>query len=201
METDEKQGKPGKYGHDSSVEEFVKHLEELDVGARARLRRNAGMKLEESRNVLGLFYRLLSPIVPERNQWAYFLVATLYPIAESGHSDNFGATLRMAQNENNSAGLDRRVETLLDSDQEQLIFRLRQAVQFAKSNRVPVNWRQLLLDLLQWEHPTRYVQRKWAEAYFGEARGKGTSNDKDGDSKRNGKTGLRPNKKQLTKET
>lgn len=162
---------PGKSARDvSPVDEFVRRLEGLDVGAKARLRRNAGLKLEESRDVFGIFYRLLPPGVPERNQWAYFLVATLYPIAESGHNGNFGATLRKAQSENNSAGLDRRVETLLDSDSEQLAFRLRQAVRFAKSNRVPVNWRQLLLDLLQWEHPSRYVQRRWAEAYFGETR-------------------------------
>ncbi len=160
-----------KQGHDMSpAAEFVARLAELDVGARARLRRNAGTRLEESHNVLGLFYRLLPHGVPERSQWAYFLVATLYPVAESGHTGNLGAILRLAQNENNSSGLDRRVETLLDSDTEQLVFRLRQAVQFAKSNRVPVNWQQLLTDLLQWEHHSRHVQRKWAESYFGETR-------------------------------
>lgn len=194
METVEKEEVQGKSAREASpADEFVKRLAGLDVGARARLRRNAGLKLEESRDVFGVFYRLLPPGVPERNQWAYFLVATLYPIAESGHNDNFGATLRKAQSENNSAGLDRRIETLLDSDPEQLAFRLRQAVRFARSNRVPVNWRQLLLDLLQWEYPSRHVQRKWAEAYFGEVRRKSSDNP--------GQTGDKPNGNTATTST
>ena len=101
-------------------------------------------------------------------QEAYFLVATLYPLAESGSHRNLGATLRAARTAGNSPGIDRRMEVLLEADVEQLPFRLRQAVRFAQSNRVPVNWRQLLRDVLWWEHPDRFVQRQWAEAYFGE---------------------------------
>lgn len=151
----------------SPVEEFIRRLEQLDVGARARLRRSAGRRIEEARGVMGLFYRLLPHGVPANQQDAYFLIATLYPIAESGNNDNFGVTLRTARSTSNSAGIDRRVEVLLDSDADQLTFRLRQAVQFAKSNRVAVNWKQLLRDILQWSHPQRFVQRKWAETYFG----------------------------------
>jgi len=55
---------------------------------------------------------------------------------------------------------------LLDSDATQLPFRLRQAIRFLKSKGVKVNLQQLLEDLLQWNHPGRFVQKQWARAYF-----------------------------------
>jgi len=151
----------------SPEEEFIARLATMDVGARARLRRSAGKRLDEARGVLGLFYRALPPGVPPSRQEAYFMIGTLYPLAESGGNHSFGATLHAARTEMNARGLDRRVETLLDADAGQLAFRLRQAVRFAQANRVPVNWTQLLRDVLQWDHPAGFVQRKWAEAYFG----------------------------------
>jgi CRISPR system Cascade subunit CasB len=62
--------------------------------------------------------------------------------------------------------LDRRVERLLDADMHQLGFRLRQALHYVQSRSGRVNWVQLLEDVLQWERPSRYVQRRWAESYF-----------------------------------
>ena len=53
-----------------------------------------------------------------------------------------------------------------DSDARQLAFRLRQTVRFLKSNRVKVNWQQLLEDLLRWNYSSRTVQKQWARAYF-----------------------------------
>lgn len=151
---------------DTRVYTFIERLEKLDVGAKARLKRNAGLSLAEARDVLGLFYRLLPAAVPGYQQERYFMIATLYPLADGGRHRNLGATLRAARLPMNGAGLDRRVEALLDADTEQLRFRLRQAIRFAQSNRVPVNWPQLLRDVLRWDHPDRFVQRQWAEAYF-----------------------------------
>ena len=91
----------------------------------------------------------------------------VYPLAESGGAANFGASLRAARTDMNARGLDRRVEALLDADAGQLPFRLRQAVRFTQANRVPVNWTELLRDVLQWDQPSSFVQRKWAAAYFG----------------------------------
>lgn len=153
---------------DDRIHRFITSLEQLDVGAHARLKRNAGSGLADARDVLGLFYRLLPPGIPQPQHERYFLIATLYPLADSGAHRNLGATLRAARSPKNGAGLDRRVEVLLDSDAEQLPFRLRQAVRFAQSSRVPVNWAKLLRDVLWWDHPDRFVQLRWAESYFRE---------------------------------
>lgn len=149
------------------VQRFVENLQKLERGERARLKRNAGNKMEESRGVLGLFYKTLLPAgVPERDEKWYFLVATLYPLAAAGDTGSLGNALNIAQTLENKEGLDRRVERLLDADEMQLRFQLRQAVRFLHSNRVPIDWAQLLSDLLRWFRPSRVIQKQWARDYF-----------------------------------
>ena len=165
----------------SPVQTFVKALEKLDVEERARFKRNAGNTLEESRDVLGLFYRKLLPNreLPEWMEDAYFLVATLYPFekrSKQGSDEeqeqsappplSLGASLRTVRTEKNGEGLDRRVERLLDADEQQLPFYLRREIHFLANEGKRVNWAYLLHDILQWQHPDRWVQRKWAKDYF-----------------------------------
>jgi CRISPR system Cascade subunit CasB len=151
---------------DPKLTAFFERLNRLEAGGRARLKRCAGQTLAESRSVLGLFYSLLSPGVPDYQHELYFLAATLYPLADSGGLGDFGASLRQAKQAKNSKGLDRRLEILLDADETQLAFRLRQAVHFLQSCGVRVNWPRLLEDLLYWTHPERFVQRRWAQSYY-----------------------------------
>ena len=151
---------------DPRVIEFCERLSQLEAGERARLKRNAGRTLAESRDVFGLFFRLLPPSVPRYQEETYFLAATLFPLAEGGGEGNLGTSLCHAREKKYAQGLDRRVEILLDADKEQLPFRLRQAVRFLEGRRIRVNWPQLLQDLLAWDHPKRYAQGQWARAYF-----------------------------------
>jgi len=153
---------------DPRIVEFCRRLEELDAGEKARLKRNAGRTLAESHDVLGLFFRALPYGVPRSQEETYFLFATLFPLAESGGEGNLGTSLYRARDpkRQEDPGLDRRVEVLLDANQEQLRFRLRQAIRYLDSQRVAVNWPQLLKDLLAWDHPKRYVQENWARSYF-----------------------------------
>lgn len=152
----------------SHIHTFIERLARLDAGERARLKRNAGKTLAEARDTaLAIFYRLLPPGVPEYHEETYFLVATLYPLAEAGNSGNLGDALRRARAmTRENPGLDHRVRVLLDADAVQLPFRLRRAIHYLASARIPVNWTQLLQDLLAWNHPRRWVQREWARAYF-----------------------------------
>ncbi len=147
---------------------FLEHLAALDRGDLARLRRNAGRPIAEARDALGLFYRVLPLGVPPYQEETYFLLATLYPLADGGGTGDLGVLLRHARQDRNAKGLDRRVEILLDADATQLPFRLRQAVHFLHSNRVRMDWARLLANLLSWNHPERFVQKQWARSYFGE---------------------------------
>ncbi|MCL5997908.1 MAG: type I-E CRISPR-associated protein Cse2/CasB, partial [Chloroflexi bacterium] len=98
---------------------FIDRLHKLDAGDRARLKRSAGRSLMEAHDSLGLFYRLLPPgIHPAQEEW-YFLIATLYPLAEEGGQGNLGDALRRAAGANNHKGVERRVGILLDADASQ----------------------------------------------------------------------------------
>ncbi len=153
------------------VDQFIQLLQELGPGPRARLRRNAGNALSESRGVLPLFFSLLPrEVVYPKTVESYFLIATLFgsnPIA--GGRGNLAWTLADIANRAgvNKNGVDRRVAILIDSDRDELPFRLRQAVHFVATHRRPINWSLLLWDLLVWEHPNRPVQKAWARTYFG----------------------------------
>ena len=152
----------------NSVRSFFERLAGLDAAGRARLRRAAGQPLAESRGALGLSFSVLPPGVPAYQEEAYFLAATLFPLADGGGDGDLGAALRKARNDRNAKGVDRRMHILLDSDVEQLSFRLRQAVTFLQSCRVRVDWPRLLDDLLDWGSPRRHVQRRWARSYYAE---------------------------------
>lgn len=151
---------------DAAVVQFVERLHRLDAGERARLKRNAGNRLAEGRAVTGLFYRIIPPGIPIYQEETYFLVATLFPIADGGGKGDLGRALRQARDTSGKKGLDRRVDILLDADASQLPFRLRQTVHFLQSNRVKIDWVTLLSDLLYWGSESRSVQQRWARSYY-----------------------------------
>lgn len=152
---------------DPKAKTFLGNLERLDAGDKAKLKRDAGKTIAEAQSI-GLFYRLLPYGVSAAQEETYFLVATLYPLTEGGGRGNLGTSLHRARDTDpkKNKGLDRRIEILLDADKTQLRFRLRQAIRFLKSERVSVNWQQLLEDLQKWNRPSRIAQKQWAHAYF-----------------------------------
>lgn len=156
--------------------DFVRKLENLQRGERAVLRRNAGLSLGESRGGMGLFYRLM-PMRLGPKEEIFFLVATLFPLNDKpSPAGDFGQSMAFARQRSESEALDRRMTILLDSELEwlehgglrggELGFRLRQAVKLLASQEVGVHWEGLLEDLLQWSHPDKWVQKRWARSYF-----------------------------------
>jgi len=153
------------------IAKFVAALEQLDAAGRARLKRNAGRTLGEARDIHRVFFQALPYEVPEYVYEDYFLVATLFPLAP--HQENagsFGTAMRQVRHIRNGAeranSLDRRFQTLIDSEREQLPFRLRQAVRLIAADRLPIDWIALLRDLLGWELDGKPVQLRWAKDYF-----------------------------------
>lgn len=152
---------------DKKIIDFIARLENLTAGDKAMLRRCSGSSLSESRHSMLLFYQLLPYGIPSFQEDIFFLVATIYPLADSGGSGDLGFAMKNARTDKNAKGLDRRMEILLDADKEQLRFRIRQAVRVLFSARIKINWVYLLDDLLQWEHPARITQKAWARSYYG----------------------------------
>lgn len=151
----------------SSIARFIQSLEKLGPGEKAVLRRNAGSLISESNQAMRIFYKALPFDIPKFQEDVYFLVATFFPMAEGGGDGDLGASLVKAKwRGKNEKGIDRRFQNLLDADKAQLPFRLRQVIHLLKTNQVRVNWNQMLGDLLHWDHPDRYIQKKWARSYY-----------------------------------
>ncbi|MBP8950192.1 MAG: type I-E CRISPR-associated protein Cse2/CasB [Candidatus Promineofilum sp.] len=167
------------------IAEFIGNLAKLEDGDRARLKRNAGKSLADSRDVRLLFYSRVAPhSMAAWQEERYFLLATLYPLDKAqrrrerrpadqniedlpptGSFGSFGKSFRLARTDLNKAGIDRRFARLLDADLEDLSFQLRQAVTRLTSEWLPIDWAQLARDLLNWDSTRRTVQRNWARDY------------------------------------
>jgi CRISPR system Cascade subunit CasB len=161
---------------DPRVDAFVAELEKLTTPGRedraslARLKRAAGRTLAESGSLMSFFYRRLPPTVGGRSvEESYFLIATLFPFAPRRWSGDLGDSLRLLRSQAgvNEEGVDRRMAALLDAVYVELPFRLRQVVRLLAQHDLPLDWRRLLEDLRWWDHPDRWVQKRWARSYFG----------------------------------
>jgi len=134
-----------------------------DRGALAALRRGLGKEAAPPAEMLRLVVPYLPPDRPWEHRW-YYTVGTLFGLyPHSGGRGNLGDTFRHLGDHESAQ---KRFVALLDAHPDDVPYRLRQAVALAKSNDVPVNWFQLLEDLLHWRTDSRYVQQRWARAYW-----------------------------------
>jgi len=151
---------------------FIEWLEELnqkDTRIRAVLRR--GLSFEPG--AYPSAYPYVEPFVKgEENGWrrdVHYLVAGLW--AQHWRGDRVGApeTLSRAclgyyRSQENSPSVERRFISLLDSDGDQLTYRLRQMTVLLKE--YPLDFPSLLKDLLSWNHDKKWVQNKWAREFY-----------------------------------
>lgn len=161
---------------DDKPERFVEHLEKLeasqDRSALAALRRSLGKSpgqaAEAHRHVLWV-----GP--PSWEEPAYYLVAGLFALhPASWRKDegdrqltNFGASFAWLKSKTDSDSIEKRFVALLDCHEDDLAEHLRHAVSLLRSKEIPVDWAQLLRDLRNWNHEDRFVQRRWARAFWG----------------------------------
>lgn len=105
---------------------------------------------------------------------AVFIVGALFglhwqaPALDKG--EPFTTALKLTER---SESYEKRIQALLRSDLESLPTHLRHAVTYIRSKRdargaaIPVDWAQLIRHVANWDHPDRYVQQRWAEAWWG----------------------------------
>ncbi len=155
----------------TQTERFISYLEghREDRGALAALRRGLGQR---PGTVADMYPHVVPWITEDTPRWreeAYYTIAALFAYhPDAGGSGNMGGHFAQTRDpQMDSTAIERRFTVLLSAHPDDLDFHLRQAVSFLKSKRVPVNWAQLLTDVLAWGHPDRYVQRQWARAFWG----------------------------------
>lgn len=107
---------------------------------------------------------------PPRDIDLHLLVACLFATHPTGvdYSRSFGASAHALSNSLvfGQESLDARFSALLNAAEEDLPIRLRHMISLLKSKDIGVDYRRLLRDLLQWNHGSRWVQKKWARDYW-----------------------------------
>jgi CRISPR system Cascade subunit CasB len=153
------------------IHPFITYLESLreDRGALAALRRGLG----QPPGTVADMYRYVVPWLPaepnRQREAAYYALAALFAYHPAvGGTGNMGHHFaRTRDPQGDDTAIERRFTALLAAHPDDLEFFLRQAISFLRSKEVPVNWQQLLADVLAWGHPDRYVQKRWARAFWG----------------------------------
>jgi CRISPR system Cascade subunit CasB len=150
---------------------FITYLEGLreDRGALAALRRGLG---QPPGTVVSMYRYVVPWLDDDTPAWraaAYYTVAALFASHPApGGRDNMGAHFAQVRvRERSDTAIERRFSALLTAHPDDLDTYLRQAVSYLRLKEVPVNWHQLLSDVVAWRHPDRYVQKRWARAFWG----------------------------------
>ena len=154
---------------------FLEDVKKLKPGDLAALRRAAGETLADSRGVLWM-YRLLQRHTNERYFETYFFTATLLALDKNAlkasnfneTNVNLGASLAKLGQKFSQEAVERRVNVMLDSrfDSGEMGFRMPQMIKMLTAVDISIHWPQLLSDLLSWDHPEKYVQKRWAAHFF-----------------------------------
>ncbi len=152
----------------AAIERFIEHLNGYakrdDRAALARLRRGLGKPPGQAVEMMPLVVPYLPP-ADWGQQDAYFLVATLFAMHPKHRAEaGFGLALRNVS-DNDSA--EKRFMVLLNAHPDELDTHLRQCIGLLKTRDIGLDYAQLLDDILHWDHPDRYVQRRWAGDYWG----------------------------------
>lgn len=152
---------------------FIDYLTDLaqreDRGALAALRRGLGHPPGTTFEM----YPYVSPWLPnDAPRWredAYFLTASLFALhPAAGGSGNMGSHFAGTRDkDSDNTAVERRFANLLAAHQEDLPVHMRQAVSYLRSKEMPINWHRLFTDIQQWGHPSGYVQKEWARAFWG----------------------------------
>jgi len=155
---------------------FIQYLEEHrnDRAMLAALRRGLGRPPGAVPEVSKYVQPWLWDDAPTYLEEAYYLIAPLFALHPApGGGGNMGAhfAAMCEPGKEPPPSVERRFMLLLSAHPDDLADYLRQAVSLLKSKKeVPVNWQQLLKDVLAWksrdERPRIRVQRQWARKFW-----------------------------------
>ena len=149
--------------------EFLEGLRDReDRGPLAALRRALGKPPGGAPEA----YPYVVPFLPRHaSAWqeqTYYLVASLFALhSDGGGRGSLGDVLRNIGQGSSQESAERRLVLLLGCHPDDLGPHLRHVVSLAKAKQVPVDWRQLMGDLRQWNREDRLVQRHWARDFWG----------------------------------
>jgi CRISPR system Cascade subunit CasB len=155
---------------------LVEHLTELnradnpDRATLAHLRRGLQAPPDYTLARVGWLFRR----VPERDLEDAILAAGLFAwvkgaCAHTEDNVSFGAAFGAELTADEKQQREKRFIDLLDTDKDELPYKLRQAITLISREGTELNWALLITHLRHWAHEDRWVQKQWARDYWGAA--------------------------------
>ena len=112
----------------------------------------------------------LVPWTKKGGDWwrdCFYMIASLFTLSPfTTGNGNFGDHLYILSQKKGHS-LELRVQRLLAANTNTLYSELRACIGLLAQAGIPINWAMLLTDLTGWKHPSRYIQKRWAAAYYG----------------------------------
>jgi CRISPR system Cascade subunit CasB len=138
--------------------------------AMAHLRRGLGNSPDYTLARVGWFFRGIPDEREERALNCAILAAGLFAwvkgVCPQSGNVNFGRAFGSGLTEDGKAQREKRFIDLLDTDSEELPYKLRQAITLIAGDSVGLDWVKFILDLIHWDHPERWVQKAWARGFW-----------------------------------
>jgi CRISPR system Cascade subunit CasB len=150
--------------------DWLESLNEKDTKIKAVLRRS--LTFDPGTYVSA--YPYVEPFIKdEDNLWRrkiFYLVAGLWAFhwreGQKGQQIPIGMACAAYQKKSGSASAERRFINLLDADEDQLPYRLRQVVALLKEQSI--DFSHLLKGLLSWKDDRKFTQNSWARDFYRE---------------------------------
>lgn len=145
------------------IVEALARAPELD---RIMLRQDVGVDITDSRN-WSSFYRNCPTIDRRMEPTVFALMCICALTSNSVDAGNLGQSMRTLA-ARTAINVDRRLESLLDADDEQALRYVGEIARMMATTGVSINQYQLIRDMMNWNHPDRYVQTNIARSYYKE---------------------------------
>jgi CRISPR system Cascade subunit CasB len=132
----------------------------------AHLRRGIDDTIDYTLSRVGWLFRRVPDVALDDAVLAAGLFAWVHGDCAYAEKENFGAAFGAGLTLEEKQKREKRFIDLLDTDAEELPYKLRQATTLIARDGVGLDWVMLIQHLGHWSHPERWVQKDWARGFW-----------------------------------
>jgi CRISPR system Cascade subunit CasB len=160
---------------ESFSEKFIARLWKLERANLAELRRSLAFDPGTHAPAFPVVEPFVRNAKYKSESDAYYIVAGLFALIERPNPErappkleprNLGQSIaELYVSRQHAESIEKRFIALLDADDEQLAYRLRQMIALLR-DAAPIDWAKLLEDLRFWNTEEKRTQRSWAKSFY-----------------------------------
>jgi CRISPR type I-E-associated protein CasB/Cse2 len=97
----------------------------------------------------------------------FYRIAALYAMHRLHRPDvSLGVAMKQCSMRRNSESVEKRFTQLLSAASANLLIPLRNVINLLAADEIPLDWEQLLDDVLYWNHPNKFRQHRLARHFY-----------------------------------